>query len=291
MAVRVVVVTSESAGAGKTHFAGGLARWLKTRGYHVAPLHLSAPSGDPVECPGGGRVTRATALLAEACGLAPAPEFESGWPALDTLLREHDLVVVETPAGDPVPEGSIRLKLRSLGRRIDVDSRGSLPFFEPDLMPAPAPDLEALPPWRLGAGPRIGVISLPHITNFGEYRAFRGAEWLASPPAGRFGVLFVPGCSNEAFDLDWMQEAGLLDWLSSQAESGARIVLSGWQDAGRLPAAASCLAVGDLLDYRTASRLLGLRMPAPLPAEEQLEKLGEWAGEWPGVEELAERLI
>ncbi len=287
MAVRVVAVTSERAGEGKTHFAGGVARWLKTRGHHVAPLHLSARSGDPVECPGGGSVTRAAALLAESCGLAAAPEFESGWQAVESLLREHDLVVVEAPAGSAAPPGSIELRLRSRGRRIEVATGGSLPYFEPDLMPAPDPDLESLPPWRFGAGPRLGVISLPHISNFGEYRAFRGAEWLASPAVGRFGIVFVPGCSNEPSDLAWMRETGLLDWLAGQAQSGARIVVSGWGDASALAGVKTQLAEGELLDYRIASRLLGLRMPAPLPAEELLERLGEWAGEWPGMEELA----
>lgn len=290
MAARVITVTSESKEAGKTHFACGLARWLRNRGYHVAPIHLSTRNGDPVECPGGGRVTRAAALLAEACGLAPSPDFESGWQALDSLLQQHDVVVVEAPSAGPAPEGSIEVRVRRNGRSIDLPRGGSLPFFETDLMPAPDPELEALPAWRLGAGPRVGVISLPHITNFGEYQAFRGAEWLASPPVGRFGVVFIPGCSNEPSDVEWLQETGLLAWLSGQIQSGAVVAVSGWQEPDSLGVATRKLALGDLLDYRAVSRLLGMRMPVPLPSDELLERLGEWAGSWPGMEDLAKRL-
>lgn len=244
-----------------------------------------------MECPEGGRVTRAAALLAEACGLAPSPDFDSRWEALDSLLQNHDIVVVESPSGESAPERSAHLALRRHEGRIEVLPGGSLPLFEPDLMPAPDPELEALPAWRLGAGPRVGVISLPHITNFGEYQAFRGAEWLASPPAGRFGVVLIPGCSNEPSDVEWLEETGLLAWLSSQIQSGAVAVVSGWQEPDSLGVAARKLALGDLLDYRAVSRLLGMRMPVPLPSDDLLERLGEWAGSWPGMEDLAKLLI
>lgn len=243
-----------------------------------------------MECPGGGRVTRAAALLAEACGLAPSPEFDSRWEALDGLLLQHDLVIVESPSGRSAPPGSAELAVRRRQRSIEVLPGGSLPLFEADLMPAPDPELEAFPAWRLGAGPRVGVISLPHITNFGEYQAFRGAEWLASPPAGRFGVLLVPGCSNEPSDLEWLRQTGLLAWLPGQIQAGAVVAVSGWREPDRLGVATRNFALGDLLDHRTASRLLGLRMPAPLPSDDLLERLGEWAGSWPGMEDLAKRL-
>lgn len=244
-----------------------------------------------MECPGGGRVTRAAALLAEACGLAPSPEFDSGWDAVDGLLQQHDIVVVEAASAESAPDRSIEVALRRHERSIEVLPGGSLPLFEPDLMPAPDPELESLPPWRLGAGPRVGVISLPHITNFGEYRAFRGAEWLASPAAGRFGLVFIPGSSNEPSDLEWLQETGLLTWLAGQMQSGAMVVVTGWQDPGSLGVATPRLALGDLLDYRAVSSLLGLRLPMPLPPDDLLERLGEWAGSWPGMEELAKRLV
>lgn len=290
MAVRVIAITSAGAGAGKTHFAAGVARWLKTRGYQVAPLHLSTRRGDPVVCPGGGQVTRAAALLAEACGLAPAPEFDSAWTAVEPLLEQHDLVIAELAAGVPVPDHAVEVRVRARDRRLEIECGDSLPFFEPDLMPAPDEELAHLPAWRFGAGPRAGVVSLPHITNFTEYGAFRGAEWLASPPAGRFGVLFVPGSSNEASDLEWLRGTGLLGWLEAQREAGARIVVSGWGEPAPAGGGTVRLAVGELLDHREASRQLGLRMPAPLPGEEVLEQLGEWAGRWLGVEALAASL-
>lgn len=290
MAVRVVVVASDLAASGKTYFAAGLARWLKTRGYSVAPLHLSAPSLDPIDCPGGGRVSHPAALLAEACGLMPSLDFEAGWDAIPSLLQEHDLVIVESPAGPPPPVPAILLKLTRRPTAIDISPGGSLPLFQPGLIPDPDPALAALPPWRLGAGPRVGIISLPHITNFPEYQPFRGAEWIASPPAGRFGVLFLPHSSNPPEDLAWLGDTGLLDWLRRQVLDGARLAASGWPlDA--LPPVADHLEPGALADYRIASRILQLRMPAPLPSEELLERLADWAGQWTGLEDLAVKLM
>jgi len=50
------------------------------------------------------------------------------------------------------------------------------------------------------------------------------------------------------------------------------------------------LEPGELADYRVLSRVLGRRMAAPLPEEETLERLGEWAGRWRGMAELVTRL-
>ena len=285
-------MTSELAGTGKTHFAGGVARWLTAGGWHVGPLHLSARTGDAVECP-GGKVSRAAALLAECCRLSPALEYEAGWGSLDDLLRRHDVVVVEGAAGSAVPEGLTTLRIERVDDRLRINGRGRLKLFEEDLMPGADPELEALPVWSFGGGPRTGVISLPHISNFGEYRLLRGSEWITSIAAGQFGVLFVPACSNPGSDVEWLEQTGLLEWIQGQAAGGARLVVSGWPRntrKNRFPEGAMRLEPGELADYRVLSRVLGRRMAAPLPAEETLERLGEWAGRWRGMAELVTRL-
>jgi hypothetical protein len=289
MSNRVVVVTSELVGAGKTHFAGGVARWLTAAGWHVGPLHLSARTGDAVECP-GGRVSRAAALLAECCRLTPALEYETGWGSLGDLLRGHDVVVVEAAAGSAIPEGLTTLRIERVDERLRINGRGRLRLFEEDLMPGADPELESLPVWRLRGGPRAGVISLPHISDFGAYRLLRGAEWMTSIAAGQFGVLFVPASSNHGSDGEWLEQKGLKEWMEGQAAGGARVVVSGWPRKMGFAEGATRLEPGELADYRVLSRVLGRRMAAPLPEEETLERLGKWAGRWRGMAELVSSL-
>ncbi len=281
MPARVIVVSSDSPGAGKTHVAAGLARWLAAGGHHVGPLHLSSRDGDPVPCPGGGVVCRAAALLAEACRMAPAEEFDSGWSRLPKLLEAHDHVVVE--AGEPVPPrpGWTVLRIQRWSDRLQIGDLGELPLFEPGLMPPQDPDLARLPPWRLGGGPRAGVLSLPHITNFPEYQLLRGAEWLVSPAPGRFDVLFVPATSNQASDLEWLSEAGLDTWLADQQSRGAAIIASDWA-----PFQAREIRAGDLFDHRIISKILGCRVPPALPSEETMDRLGDWFAGWTGLDQL-----
>lgn len=291
MAARVVVVTSSRQGEGKTHIASGIARWLKHSGQNIAPLHLSTRTGDAVECPGGGSVCRAAAILAECCGLAPAPEFDADPEALQTLLAHHEGVVVEAPEGGFAYPGCIEVQLLRTETGVHLNGGEPLPLFEADLMPGMDAELAHLPLWRFGGGPRAGVISLPHISNFGEYRMIRGAEWLASPAPGRFGVVFIPACANEGSDLEWLQESGLLGWLADQASAGAKIVVSGWNAQGAFPGTAEHLCEGVLLDHRRLSKVLERRMPAPLPEEAVLDRLAAWVDQWTGMRELAKKLF
>src|SRR5262245_40996177 len=123
MPARVFVVTSESAGEGKTHVAAGLARWLRSRGHHVVPLHLSSRAGDVLPCPGSGSVSRAAAILAEACGLAPSTDFESDWNQLASLGNGQDDIVIEA-AGDFVPQaGWTILPVRRRSDSIQIADR------------------------------------------------------------------------------------------------------------------------------------------------------------------------
>jgi len=281
MSAKVLVVTSETAQAGKTHVAAGLARWLTSRGYHVAPLHLSSRAGDNIQCPEGGAVSRAAALLAEACGLSPATWVDSDWSELDSLRTMADVVVVEAPAPvAPIAEFAL-LPVRRSGTGIAIAASAPLPLFQPGLMPPPDAHLAHLPPWRLGGGPRTGIVSLPHISNFGEFQLVRGAEWLTVPAPGRFDVIFIPATSNELSDAVWLAEAGLDVWLTAQHLAGAKLIASGWRPAGAEEAS------GNLLDPRVLSVILGRRIPPPLPDEETLNRLGDWFGHWPGLQDFA----
>jgi cobyric acid synthase len=275
MSAPVVVITSYQPRAGKTHFAAGLAGWLARSGLRVAPLHLSSRDGDCAPGPGGEAVCRAAAVLAEACGLRPEPEFDSCWDTLERLCAEYDVVVVESPEA---PGSMPFLNLCRTAAGISVDGLGSLPLFTPDLMPAAEPELAALPAWRLGQGPRVGVVSLPHITNFPDFRLFVGSEWLAQPAAGRFDLLFFPATSNPDSDAEWLRETGLDVWLAAQRDAGARLLGCGW-----CPLGATALEPGAPADYRAASRLLGRRLSAPLPDEATLERLADWVGALPGL--------
>ncbi len=254
-----------------------MARWLTRSGLTVAPLHVSSQSGELYVCPPGGTVPRAAALLAEACGLAPGPEYAGGWDKLEGLRRDHDVVVVEAPE---VPAGLQALALRLTPEGIAVDGFGCLPVFGQDLTPPCDPDVAALPDWRFGLGPRVGIASLPHIANFADFRLFGGSEWLTLPGVGRFGLLFVPATANEAYDLEWLEETGLAEWLKEQREAGARLVSCSWQPYG-----AERMEAGELANYRVASRLIGHRLNAPLPAEETLDELADWFATWPGLDQ------
>ena len=290
MSVKVVVISSSMRCAGKSHFAAGLACWLREHGHHAAPLHLSLPKGDPVPCPEGGAVSRAAALLAEASGLMPEPLYESGWEALPALGRRFDAVVLEAAAGAPIPSDALGdqpvLHLGRKSGRILPDGFASLPEFGTDLMPDYSDAIAALPAWSLPTAPRCGVVTLPHIDNFSDYQLLRGSEWLTLPAVGRFSNLFLPATTNVASDLRWMEESGLSAWLAAQCAAGAKLSVCGWD----YPGADRCER-GDPLDFRYLSPLIGRRIPPPMPDEETHHRLARWFGDWPSLGEFTRTFL
>ncbi|MBN9663949.1 MAG: hypothetical protein J0H49_37460 [Acidobacteria bacterium] len=280
MSAKVIAISSRLPGAGKTHVAAALAAWFRREGRHVAPLHLSKPDGDPYQCPEGGTVSRAAALLAEACGLPAEPIYEAGWSALPTLQARHDLIVAELAAGESAPAGAADLELtvRMQDGSIHLGELPPLPLFQPGLTPSCPGDVAALPLWSLVSAPRSGIISLPHLANFGDFQLLRGAEWLTSGAPGRFELIFVPASLEPDKDLEWIQEAGLDTWIAGQLASGARLISTGWAYPG-----AEQIETGALADNWIVSRILGRRVPPPLPPEDTLDRLGHWLSEAPGV--------
>jgi hypothetical protein len=273
MAAHLIVLTSAESRAGKTTLAAALARWLHRHSRAVLPLHCSTSQGDLLDCPTGGKVSRAAAILAEACGVHPETEFEGGLKRLTGLSRRAEYLVVELAArmewhGGPEPvvveRGAARMG-RS-GRTL-----GFFPTPPAELFPAEDGKLTALPPYRPGVGRRTGVVSLPHLEGFDEFSLLRGMEWMTSPPPGVFGVIIIPRTSSPGFDSDWMGQQGLGTWLEDQKAAGCRVLSVGGWYPGCEP-----LAPGALSDHRVASEIQGFRLPQPLPAERDLDRLAEW---------------
>jgi adenosylcobyric acid synthase len=85
------------------------------------------------------------------------------------------------------------------------------------------------------AGPRVGIVRLPHISNFTDFRLLAPfAEWITRPPQGRFDCVILPGTKNTIGDLAWLRDAGLDDWIASQSRAGATVigVCGGYQMLG-----------------------------------------------------------
>jgi hypothetical protein len=272
MAAHILYVTSAEARAGRTHLAAAAARRLHQTGHAVTPLMLAARLGDPVACPEGGAVTRATAVLAEACGLAPEPLFEEGLAALPRLGQRSDWIVVEMRAGEDAAKESRSLRVGQAGADVLIEGVGRVrrpPGVE--LMPRMDPDLEALPVWTLGTGPRVGIVSLPCMADFSESRLLRGAEWLATPAPGFFDLILLPSTRDPEGDRGWIAEQGLDEWLVTQRLAGCRLLSAGWNWPG-----SRTLEPAELGDHRAVSLLLGRRLPVPLPDEAMLDRLASW---------------
>lgn len=269
-----VAVASVRAGAGKTHVACALSRWLLGQGVQPVPLQLSTRAGLRVSCPGGIRLWRPTAMLAEACRLEADPLFESGWDRLEELGRLGDVVVVEAgmdearASGLPVVEverGTGGLRLNGV----------EVPLSSDVLTPEPLPEMEGLPEWEPATAPRTGVISLPHLADFSDLALMRGAEWLTAAGIGQFDFLVAPATTNAVLDAQWLHETGLQPWLEQQAAQGAMVVSCGWDVPG-----ARRVEREDLTDYRRLSLLLGRRLAPPLPPDETYERLARWIAPW-----------
>jgi len=291
MPARIIEVTSNQPGTGKTHVAAALARLLVHEGFHPAPLHLSTRRGDPVACPTGGSVTRAAALLAEACRLLPEPHFDppaaEAARALGQFSEEFDAIVAESGPGAPPLPGALRLLVHTCPEGLCLDGpwgHARLPLFPRDLMPPEDPDLAALPLFRLGS-PRTGVVSLPHYSNFTDFRLLRGSEWIITQAPGVFDFLFLPLTTNPESDFEWLDLVQLKAWLASQHAAGCRFLATGWQPDA-LPFPVETIPCGLLADFRYLSRLLGRRIPPPLPEEDTLDELASWIGGEPRLAEV-----
>lgn len=255
-----------------------LGRSMQARGWRVGSLCPADASAPSVNCPEGGSVSRPAAILAECCGNNPAPFYEfdghSIGHAIAALPAYGFDVILAVCLNPPVPDGGLSLTAGPDGLRLrtGADDFGRLsPPPDVEFVPVEDDTHRALPPYAPGR-PRVGVISLPHLVNFPQYAILRGAEWITGVTPGTFDYIILPETSNTASDREWVTSRGLVEWFAMQKMAGTRIISFG-ETYGGLARAGS---VADLADYRDVSRMIGARLPAPLPEEETYDRLARW---------------
>ena len=284
MSARIVVISSSEPRAGKTHLAAALARWLSTAGHAVEVLHLGRAGEAKVAASDGAVISRNAAILAEAAGVASGARHEKP-EALGELAAAAEFVLVES-AG-PGPDGAhASIQLQRAEGAYRIDGFGKLPSWSgPAIVPDTPPDVAAMEPFRVGGWPRIGVVTLPHLDNFSDFRLLRGAEWLTAPAPGRFAAVFLPATSDPPADTVWMENQGLAEWLAQQREQGCRVIATGWKAHG-----SEVIEAADFQNPATVSRLLGRRVDAPLPDEQVYDRLAGWLASWSRFKALIQRV-
>lgn len=284
MSARRILVTGTHPHCGKTHLTAALARWLARHGYGVQILHLGSPSPFRVVASDGAVISRTTAILAEAALREPESSHEDP-SRLDYLAESAEFLLIES-SGEVLPEASATLQLTESEGSYRIEGFGRLPLWRgPALVPSTPADVAAMQPWRVGGWPRVGVVTLPHLSNFSDFQILRGAEWIVVPPPGKLAVIFLPATADPAGDQSWLEAQGLAQWLDQQRQQGCRLVSIGW----KFPSA-EIIETGDLGDHVIASRLIGCRVDPPLPSGDLLERLGDWFGAWPRSKSLIDRL-
>jgi adenosylcobyric acid synthase len=80
----------------------------------------------------------------------------------------------------------------------------------------------------------VAILQFPRVSNFGDFRLLRSAQWIEEPVNRDFHTLILPGTKNTAADLAWMRERGLDQWVLDQHEKGARVlgICGGYQMLG-----------------------------------------------------------
>jgi adenosylcobyric acid synthase len=74
------------------------------------------------------------------------------------------------------------------------------------------------------SGVRAGIVRLPHISNFTDFRLLPDAVYLSEPSRDRFDVIFLPGTKNTIDDMNWLRAKGFEAWIFSQIEQGSRVI-------------------------------------------------------------------
>lgn len=143
----------------------------------------------------------------------------------DPALFDDGIDYIERRTGLPV------LGLVPYFRHIEIESEDGLPL---DIVIDPA------------AGPlpgriNIGVIRLPHISNFTDFNALArepvvNLHYLARPRSlNGYDILLLPGSKNVRSDLDWMRNTGWDEKIREYHARGGEIggICGGYQMLGR----------------------------------------------------------
>lgn len=284
MSARLISITSDSPRAGKTHFAAALARWLSSHGHAVEVLHLGHQPTSRVPASDGSLISRSAAILSEAAQV-PSGEHHENLAALPELSSRSEYVLIES-SGAQVGQTSLDLQLTQKEGVFRLEPFGKLPVWNgPPLVPETPADIAAMEPFRVGGWPRVGVVALPYLSNFPDFRMIRGAEWFTAPPPGKFAVVFLPSTSDPISDQSWLERQALLPWLAEQSQQGCRVIALGWKAPG-----AELMEPADFRDHAAVSRLLGRRVEPPLPEEEVYHQLGAWLSSWSRFNPLIQRI-
>jgi len=285
MSARLISITSASPRSGKTHLAASIARWLALHGHAVEVLHLGTPGLARVVATDGSILSRPAAVLAEAALVESGSRHEDR-SALAGLSAASEYLIIESAGAELIHRRAEVLRLSSADGAFKLEGYGKLPTWNgPPIVPDVPVDVAAMEAWRVGGWPRVGVLTLPNLSNFGDFQIVRGAEWITSPPVGRFAVLFLPATSDPIADKAWLDSQALTPWLVQQRQEGCHVVSIGWNWPG-----ATVIEPGDLPDAVVASRLIGRRLDPPLPAGETLDRLAGWLASWSRWNSLLERL-
>jgi adenosylcobyric acid synthase len=132
----------------------------------------------------------------------------------DAALFRDGVEILESKTGRPC------LGVFPMADGIDLDPEDSLSLEEPATVSS--------------AGPRIGIVRLPHISNFTDFQLMRSAVYLTAPSAEQFDFIVLPGTKSTIEDVQWLRSSGMERWLLQQVERGARVlgVCGGYQMLG-----------------------------------------------------------
>jgi adenosylcobyric acid synthase len=143
----------------------------------------------------------------------------------DADLFKTGIEMIEDKTGIPV------LGLIPYFHHIQIDSEDGLPL-----------DFILDPPYGPEPGKiNIGVIRLPHISNFTDFNPFErdpsvNLHYLARPRSlYGYDAIFLPGTKNGRFDMDWLRDTGWTDYLSEYVGTGGQLVgiCGGYQMLGK----------------------------------------------------------
>ena len=95
--------------------------------------------------------------------------------------------------------------------------------------------LETRPRAPVPPGASTAIVRFPQLSNATDFRLLTWADWIASPPAGEYDFVILPGSKNTIADLAWLRQVGLLDWVLDRHRRGATVigVCGGYQMLGR----------------------------------------------------------
>jgi adenosylcobyric acid synthase len=144
----------------------------------------------------------------------------------DPDLFRTGIEFIEGETGLPV------LGLVPYFHHIEIDSEDGLPL-DYLLDPPSGPE-----PGKVN----IGVIRLPHISNFTDFSpfersAFVNLHYLARPrPLYGYDAIFIPGTKNSRFDMEWLNQTGWANSLAEFVGNGGHLggICGGYQLLGKL---------------------------------------------------------